>query len=50
VDLQLTQGITWTIHMWAGVIIQAGIVGLLVSFLLHSPLNLAKQSGPPLQG
>jgi len=27
-------GVWWSIHMWAGVIVQAGIVGLLVSWLV----------------
>jgi TolB protein len=48
--LQLTQGITWTIHMWAGTIVQAGVVGLLVSFLLISPFGSAKQGEPQAQG
>lgn len=34
VTLIATKGLWWSIHMWAGVIVQAGIVGLLVSWLL----------------
>ena len=29
-----TAGVWWSIHMWAGVIVQAGVVGLLVSWLV----------------
>jgi hypothetical protein len=29
-----TTGVWWAIHMWAGIIVQAGVVGLLVSWLL----------------
>jgi Tol biopolymer transport system component len=32
--LQLTQGIGWTIHFWAGAIFLAGVVGLLMSVLI----------------
>jgi asparagine N-glycosylation enzyme membrane subunit Stt3 len=28
------EGVWWSIHMWAGVIVQAGIVGLLVSWMV----------------
>jgi hypothetical protein len=37
--VQITHGITWTIHMWVGSIVQAGVVGLLISFLLVSPFK-----------
>lgn len=45
----LTQGITWTIHMWAGAIVQAGVIGLLVGFLLLSPFAVSKPSEPHSQ-
>jgi Tol biopolymer transport system component len=32
--LQLMQGISWTIHVWAGAIFLAGVVGLLLSVLI----------------
>lgn len=32
-----TAGIAWTVHLWLGAIVLAGVVGLFVSFLLVSP-------------
>ncbi|GAB4579529.1 MAG: hypothetical protein Fur0022_22670 [Anaerolineales bacterium] len=29
-----TAGVWWSIHMWAGIIVQAGVIGLLVSWLV----------------
>lgn len=37
VALALTAGIGWTIHLWAGAIIMAGSVGLLLSYLITPP-------------
>ncbi len=40
VSLQLTEGsLGWTVHLWLGSAFVAGIVGLLVSFLLISPFQ-----------
>jgi hypothetical protein len=40
ISAQLTQGrIGWSIHLWTGSAFVAGIVGLLVSFLLVSPFQ-----------
>ena len=36
--LQLTgDGVWWTVHLWAGAIGMAGVVGLLMSFLVVPP-------------
>lgn len=35
--LALTSGIAWRIHLWAGAIVVAGVVGLLLSFLIAPP-------------
>jgi uncharacterized membrane protein YhhN len=35
--LQLTGGIGWSIHLWLGTIVVAGIVGLLLSYLVLPP-------------
>ncbi len=37
VDLMLTTGIVWTIHLWLGSCIMAGVVGLMLSYLLVPP-------------
>ena len=39
ITLQLTARIGWTIHLWAGVIILAGVIGLLLSYLTHPPVT-----------
>jgi hypothetical protein len=36
--LALTEGIGWVIHVWAGSIVMAGVVGLLLSYLSVPPL------------
>ncbi len=35
--LQLTQGVWWTIHLWAGIIVLSSIVGVLCSYMTVSP-------------
>jgi Tol biopolymer transport system component len=37
--LVLTKGVDWTIHLWMGSIVIAGIIGLLLSYLLIPPLT-----------
>jgi hypothetical protein len=37
VALQLTVGIWWSIHFWAGVSVLTGVVGVLLSYLLAPP-------------
>jgi hypothetical protein len=46
-NIQLTQGIGWTIHLWLGSMFMAGIIGMFVSFLLVSPLKA--ESGQRLE-
>jgi hypothetical protein len=43
-DLLLTQGITWSIHLWLGSVIMAGMVGFLVSYLLIPPRESLSES------
>ena len=40
--LQLTGGIGWSIHLWLGSIVVAGIVGLFLSFLVVPPAGLTE--------
>ena len=37
IALLLTVGIGWSIHLWVGVIILAGVIGLLLSYLVAPP-------------
>jgi hypothetical protein len=37
VAVQLTVGVWWSIHFWAGVIVLTGVVGVLLSYLLAPP-------------
>jgi hypothetical protein len=37
VVLMVTQGLDWSVHLWTGAIILAGVVGLLLSYLLIPP-------------
>jgi hypothetical protein len=43
--LHLTHGIWWTVHVWAGVIGVAGLVGWLVSYLVIPPPGPAVEHG-----
>ncbi len=45
--LQLTQGIAWSIHLWLGTLILAGLGGWLVSFLFASLLNTERETANP---
>jgi Tol biopolymer transport system component len=47
--LLLTGGIGWSIHLWLGTIVVAGIVGVLLSYLVLPPPALAG-SGPRARG
>ncbi len=42
--LFLTKGIGWSIHLWIGSIVLAGITGLLLSYLLVPPLAHLKET------
>jgi hypothetical protein len=44
VDLMLTHGIIWSIHLWLGSCVMAGIVGLVLSYLLAPPQGPAEQT------
>lgn len=35
--VNVTSGIWWTIHLWAGMIVLSGVVGLLCSYVLAPP-------------
>ncbi|ETX05717.1 MAG: hypothetical protein ETSY2_21325 [Candidatus Entotheonella gemina] len=37
--VDLTEGLWWSIHLWAGVMVLTGVVGLLCSYLLVPPLG-----------
>ena len=43
--LIVTRGIWWSVHMWAGAIVLAGVTGLLVSYLLVPPARPAGVEG-----
>ena len=43
-DLQLTEGIAWTIHLWLGSCILAGVVGFLLSYLIVGPRSSSEQN------
>jgi Tol biopolymer transport system component len=45
--LQLTQGIGWSIHLWLGALVMAGLVGWLVSFLFVSALRSEREMTRP---
>ena len=42
-DLMVTHGIIWSIHLWLGSCIMAGIVGLVLSYLLAPPQGPVEQ-------
>jgi hypothetical protein len=37
IALLMTEGTLWTIHMWAGIVVEAGIAGWLLSYLVMPP-------------
>jgi hypothetical protein len=41
--LFLTQGVQWTVHLWAGAVVLAGATGFLLSFLV-APAEQARES------
>ena len=49
VVLMVTQGIDWSVHLWTGSILLAGVVGLLLSYLLIPPAPCIPRSVPPEQ-
>jgi len=40
--LEIRDGITWSIHLWLGSIVMAGIVGRLLSYVMVSPQRPGK--------
>jgi hypothetical protein len=42
--LFLTQGIQWTVHLWAGAIVLAGVTGYLLSFLVAPPAEPTREA------
>jgi hypothetical protein len=44
VALRLTEGIAWSVHVWTGSIVLAGIAGWLLSYLLLPPRSLEMRS------
>ena len=45
VALRLTEGIAWSVHVWTGSVMLAGIAGWLLSYLLLPPRSLEMRSG-----
>jgi len=45
VTLMLTGGITWSIHLWLGVSVMSGIIGLGLSYLLAPPASPVMEAG-----
>jgi len=43
--VQLTGGINWSIHFWMGSIVLAGVIGLLLSYLLLPPFGAVQEGG-----
>jgi len=44
--LLLTTGIAWSTHLWAGAIVLAGVVGLLLSYLVAPPVAPMEHGAP----
>jgi hypothetical protein len=47
--IMVTQGIDWSVHLWTGSIVLAGLVGLLLSYLVISPAPNTLRPVPPEQ-
>jgi hypothetical protein len=45
--LIVTQGLDWSVHLWTGSIVLAGVVGFLLSYLLIPPAQYIPRSVPP---
>jgi hypothetical protein len=45
IALLMTEGTHWTIHMWAGIVVEAGIAGWLLSYLALPPTMPDEESG-----
>lgn len=44
--LKLTVGVWWSVHLWTGTIVMAGLVGWLMSYLLVPPFLPAGETSP----
>ena len=49
VVLIATQGLGWSVHLWTGPIVLAGVVGMLLSYLLIPPAQSSLPFPPPSQ-
>jgi hypothetical protein len=49
VVLIMTQGLGWSVHLWTGSIVLAGVVGLLLSYLIIPPVQAYGQLSSPIQ-
>jgi len=47
VVIMVTQGLDWSVHLWTGAIVLAGVVGLLLSYLLIPPAPYIPRSVAP---
>ncbi len=47
VAIMVTQGLDWSVHLWTGAIVLAGVVGLLLSYLLIPPAPYTPRSVSP---
>ncbi len=46
--IYVTQGLDWSVHLWAGSIVLAGVVGLLLSYLIIPPAHASPRVSPAL--
>jgi len=44
--LQVREGIGWSVHLWAGSAVMAGVAGLLLSFLVVGPRRTQASRAP----
>jgi hypothetical protein len=45
----VTQGLDWSVHLWTGSIVLAGVVGWLLSYLIVLPGQAALHVSPSIQ-
>lgn len=48
--LLLSVGIAWSVHLWVGAVVLAGVVGLLLSYVALPPTVPLEQRGAPYRG
>jgi hypothetical protein len=44
--LKVTQGLGWSVHLWTGSIVLAGVIGLLLSYLIIPPTHASLWLSP----